>query len=183
MMKDAEILNKLKQGRQSALTAAIERYTPYISTVIFNMAGARLTKEDAEEIASDAFCALWKNAARMNPEKGGVKNYLAGICRNLTAMKMRGRCAETLPIDDVEIPSADTPAESVIKNDRAEYLWRQVMSLGEPDSEIFVRYYEYGEKIKTIAAALNIKSSTVKSKLMRGKAKLKKRLSDTEGLL
>ena len=88
-----------------------------------------------------------------------------------------------MPIDDVEIPSADTLAEAVIKNDRAEYLWRQVMSLGEPDSEIFVRYYEYGEKIKTIAAALNIKSSTVKSKLMRGKAKLKKRLSDTEGLL
>lgn len=54
------------------------------------------------------------------------------------------------------------------------------MSLGEPDNEIFVRYYKFGEKLNDIAAATGVNLSTVKTKLSRGKTKLKKILSNAE---
>ena len=62
-------------------------------------------------------------------------------------------------------------------------VWDAVMSLGEPDNEIFVRYYKFGEKIREIAKATGVNPSTVKTKLSRGKRKLKEILLHAEGLL
>ncbi|MFR5916159.1 MAG: sigma factor-like helix-turn-helix DNA-binding protein [Blautia wexlerae] len=45
----------------------------------------------------------------------------------------------------------------------------KVMSLGEPDSEIFVRRYKFDEKIKDISKAMGLNISTVKTRLSRGK--------------
>ena len=59
-------------------------------------------------------------------------------------------------------------------------LWDAVMSLGEPDNEIFVRYYKFGEKLKDISKATGINISTIKTKLLRGKRKLKIILSNAE---
>lgn len=41
------------------------------------------------------------------------------------------------------------------------------MSLGEPDSEIFVRRYKFDEKIKDISKAMGLNISTVKTRLAR----------------
>lgn len=57
-----------------------------------------------------------------------------------------------------------------------------IMKLGEPDSEIFFRYYYYNEKIRDIASVTGIPISTVKTKLSRGKNKLKQIISSKEGL-
>ena len=60
------------------------------------------------------------------------------------------------------------------------YVWETVMSLGEPDSEIFVRRYKFDEKIKDISKAMGLNISTVKTRLSRGKRKLRKMLSNAE---
>lgn len=54
------------------------------------------------------------------------------------------------------------------------------MSLGEPDSEIFVRRYKFDEKIKDISKAMGLNISTVKTRLSRGKRKLRKMLLNAE---
>lgn len=48
------------------------------------------------------------------------------------------------------------------------------MSLGEPDNEIFVRRYKFDEKLKDISKAMGLNISTIKTRLSRGKRKLKK---------
>ena len=62
-------------------------------------------------------------------------------------------------------------------------LWDAVMRLEEPDNEIFVRYYKFGEKLKDISKATGINISTIKTKLSRGKRKLKIILSNAEEML
>ena len=57
------------------------------------------------------------------------------------------------------------------------------MSLGEPDNEIFIRFYKFDEKLKEISKATGLNISTIKTKLSRGKRKLKKILSDAEEAL
>ena len=57
------------------------------------------------------------------------------------------------------------------------------MSLGEPDNEIFIRRYKFDEKLKDISKATGINISTIKTKLSRGKFKLKKILSNAEEML
>lgn len=59
-------------------------------------------------------------------------------------------------------------------------MWDAVMLLGEPDSEIFVRHYKYGEKHRETAQAVGMGVSAVKQRIARGKIKLKKILEGYE---
>ena len=47
------------------------------------------------------------------------------------------------------------------------------MMLGEPDNKIFVRYYKFEKKLRDISKAMGLNLSTVKTKLSRGRNKLK----------
>ncbi|MCI9626655.1 MAG: sigma-70 family RNA polymerase sigma factor [Clostridia bacterium] len=180
MINEISLLNKLKQKRQTALQTAIELYTPYISVVLFRKVGASLPREDIEEIVSDVFIALWQNANHIDPKKGSIKNYITGIAKRLAARKLQKQSGGYIQLDELEIQGEDNVSETCIENDKAMFLWNAVMGLGEPDNEIFVRYYWYGEKIREIAAVMELNQSTVKTKLSRGKKKLKERLSDME---
>ena len=48
--------------------------------------------------------------------------------------------------------------------------------LGEPDREIFLRYYYYEQKIAEIADEMAMNAGTVKSRLRRGREKLRQTL-------
>mgnify|MGYP003368882995 CR=1 FL=1 len=68
MAEEEKLLMRLKNRKRNAIDEAIEVYTPYLSTVLYNMLGNRLPKEDIEEILSDVFVTLWKNADTIDLE-------------------------------------------------------------------------------------------------------------------
>ena len=148
MIDEQKLLHNLKKRNRNSLDDIIKIYTPYISVIVYNTVGCKLSKEDMEEIVSDTFFLLWQNSLNIDETKGNMRSYLATIARNTSKNKLR-------------------------KYHSNEVLNEQITSLGEPDSEIFFRYYYYNEKIKTISKAMNISLSTVKTKLYRGKQKLK----------
>ena len=117
MTDEAELLQRFRNREKNSIDEAIRIYTPYLSTVLYHMAGNSLPKEDIE--LSDG------------------KNFIE-------------------------------------ENFHNNYVWETVMSLGEPDSEIFVRRYKFDEKIKDISKAMGLNISTVKTRLSRGKRKLRK---------
>lgn len=169
MVDEAKLLLRLGKRQKNSIDKAIEIYTPYLSTVLYNMVGNGLPKEDIEEIIADVFVSLWKNADYIDLSKGTLRSYIAKTARNL-ALKRLSKRREYTPLDDIELPDEKNFTHD---NSISEELWNAVMELGEPDSEIFVRYYKYDEKIKDISKATSLNISTVKSKLSRGKRKLK----------
>lgn len=175
MADEAKLLQKLKNRDQRYLEHTIDLYTPYLSVVLYNYTGNNLPQQDVEEIISDVFVTLWKNADFIDLSKGSIRSYISKCAKNL-ALKRIMKNHESISIDDVEIASYE-------ENKDTDYIWSCVMELGEPDNEIFVRYYKYGEKLKDIAKAVDIPLSTVKTKLLRGKKKLRLKLTDTEELL
>lgn len=176
MTDEKKLLLRLKRGEHGAIEDAVEAYTPYLSTVLYNMCGGRLVKEDAEEVIADTFVALWKNAERIDAQKGTLRSYIAATARNF-ALKKLSKTKNFADIAEVEVAAEGDFAVDTAQSDE---LWDAVMSLGEPDNEIFVRYYKFGEKLNDIAAATGVNLSTVKTKLSRGKTKLKKILSNAE---
>ena len=179
MADEARLLKQLKNKNDKAIESAIELYTPYVSTVLYNIAGASLMREDIEEIISDVFISLWQNADKIDLQKGTIRSYIAATARNYALKRFMQR-KEYTSIDDIELPDEKSITEDTVMYD---FLWKAVMELGEPDNEIFVRYYRYGEKLRDIAVATGVNLSTVKTKLSRGKQKLKKILSETEEML
>ena len=179
MADELKLLTQLKNKERNSIDKAIDVYTPYLSTVLYNMVGNRLPKEDIEEIVSDVFVTLWKNAEYIDPAKGTIRSYLAAVCRNF-ALKRLNKKKDYENLDDIEVPDQKSTIQQDMENSA---LWDDVMSLGEPDNEIFVRYYKFGEKLKDISKATGINISTIKTKLSRGKRKLKIILSNAEEML
>ena len=178
MADEQTLLRRLQNRDMRALEQAIDRYTPYLSTVLYRAAGTSLAREDIEEIVYDTFVCLWQNAGRIDSEKGGIRPYLAAAARNF-AFKRLGRQHPCESLDEVEVSDGHGAAEELAER---ETLWDAVMELGEPDNELFVRYYRYGQTLSEIAGAMGLKLSTVKTKLSRGKKKLKTILQAEESL-
>ncbi|MBQ3109677.1 MAG: sigma-70 family RNA polymerase sigma factor [Clostridia bacterium] len=174
MVDEKKLLEKLKKKDVRTLEQAIKNYTPYLSTVLYNLAGNRLSKEDGEEIISDVFITLWKNVDYINLEKGTVRSYIAAVARNL-ALRRINREVFCSPLDDIGGAQEHDSIEEKLVSDA---LWNAVKELGETDFEIFVRRYKYDEKIRTIAKAMEMNESTIKTHLMRGKKKLKELLKE-----
>ncbi|MBR2884810.1 MAG: sigma-70 family RNA polymerase sigma factor [Clostridia bacterium] len=178
MVDESKLLRQLKQKQEKSINQAIEIYTPYLSTVLFNMVGNGLPKEDIEEIISDVFVMLWKNAEYIDLEKGTIRSYISTSARNF-ALKRLNKKSEYISIDDVDLPDTTNFTDDCFDS---EQLWKAVMKLGEPDNEIFVRFYRFDEKLKDISKATGLNISTIKTKLSRGKRKLKEILNAEESL-
>ena len=92
----------MQRGSERALEWYIHTYTPYVSTIIYNIVGSHMDMADVEEVAADVFEALWKNASTIRSPKG----FLGTTARNLAKNKCR-EMGFTLPLEE-EIVGADT---------------------------------------------------------------------------
>ena len=175
-MDENSALQALCAGDEAALMWFIDRYTAYVATIINNMLLPRLTAADAEEAAADVFLALWKNAPRIKP--GGVRAYLGGIARNKARDALRS-LREELPLEEdvLSIPGPG-PDEALTERELAERTRRAVELMPEPDREIFLRHYYYCQGVADIALALDLNANTVKTRLRRGRERLRKEMAE-----
>lgn len=179
MTEDEKLINNIKRKRRGALEKLIDMYTPYIGTIIYNVIGSSLPKEDMEEVISDTFITLWRNADKFDIHKGCLRTYLGTIARNLAKNKLSARKDSSELNESISATNSE-PHIAIEQADERAAMIQAIESLGEPDSEIFMRYYYYDEKISYISKAMKIPGSTVKTKLSRGRRKLKEILQGSE---
>ena len=114
---------------------------------------------------------LWSNADRVKPDK--IKAYLGGIARNLAKLKTRELGHEIPLEDDIIVISDITPEHTLEKREQARMMKQAVLSMQYPEREIFLRHYYYYQPVAQIAEEMGLNISTVKTKLRRGRDKLK----------
>ncbi len=180
-MQEKELLKKLRQRRNRALEIAIDQYGAYVATVIRNVLGNGGTMEDAEELAADVFYALWEHADTVT--EGKLKPWLGAVARNRAKDLLRKR-RPTLPMDEdvLTIPTG-SPEDQTLVADQKRMLLEAVQSMPEPDREIFLRFYYKLETMESIALRMGIPLGTVKTKLHRGRKRLKELLTEQEAVL
>lgn len=172
MINEAKILANLRGKKRGSLDKVIDIYTPYISVIVYNIIGRVMTNEDIEEVISDTFISLWKHADVINNEKGSIRAYLGAIARNGAKNKLRG-VENHIELDENIISKDVEPQGNLILKEDKKLLMELITQLGEPDSEIFIRYYYFGESIGKISQRTGICTSTIKTRLARGRIKLK----------
>lgn len=173
-MDEKRALQALRRHDESALAWFIERYAPYVNTIIFNIIGGVMSTLDIEEVASDVFLALWKNADKIRP--GKVKAYLSATARNRAKDRLRGLGRE-LPLEEDVLTAADSDIEHDLEiREQAALVKRAMLKMGYPDREIFLRHYYYCQTLSQIAEEMGMNLSTVKTRLRRGRGKLKETL-------
>lgn len=171
-MRDETILRKMRAGEPEGLEALMERYIPYVSAICWNILRGSMAKEDAEEVASDVFLAAWEQAESIKP--GKAKAWLGAVARNKAKNRLRQLGCD-LPLDEdiLDIPDENTPADAAEQAEERRLVRRSIDRLGEPDREIFLRHYYYFQTVSEISQEMGLNESTIKTKLRRGRSRLR----------
>lgn len=173
-MKESKALREMQRGSEEALGWFIDRYSGYVTTIIYNIIGACMDSGDVEEVASDVFLAFWQNAKKVRSRS--VKAYLGAIARNRAKNKLR-ECGYDLPLEEqILLVDGISPETEFQRRELARVVQRAVLALPQPDREIFLRFYYYSQCTEQIAGEMGINHSTVRSKLRRGRQSLKETL-------
>lgn len=172
MTEDERLIHNIRQKRRGALEKVIDLYTPYVGTIIYNVIGSAMSKEDMEEVVSDTFVSLWCNADKFDVNKGCLRTYLGTMARNLAKNKLAKQTVNAELNENIAAAHSE-PYIKVERDEERTAMIRAINELGEPDSEIFMRYYYYDEKISYISRLMSLPGNTVKTKLARGRRKLK----------
>ena len=168
-IQEEEILAKLRRGEAAGLEELMERYTPYVSAV-----AARILPgcpEEWEELAAETFLEAWKCRRTLRP--GNLKGWLGAVVRNRAFNRLRAR-RETLPLEeDALLLSPDSPQLQLEQRELEEVLRRALDGLEAGDRELFVRHYYYGQTVARAAEEMGVNLSTAKTRLRRGRERLK----------
>lgn len=180
LIEEQRLLANLKKGKRDSLEKVIELYTPYVNVITYNIIGSMMTKEDIEEVISDVFISLWKHAATLDQNKGTIRAYLGATARNCAKNKLR-EFEPHVELDEQIVSRTAVFDTALEQKEDQKLLLDMIVALGEPDSEIFLRYYYYNERIKKISHCVGLCQATVKTKLARGRMKLKEVIMQKRG--
>ncbi len=169
--RDAEWALGIEQRDANALEAVVRCYTGYVLTIIRKTAVPPLTEEDAEELASDVFVSLWKNAHALR-DPFALKAYLAQIARRAAIDRVR-RCKVDLSLEEDCLTVAHSNPETIATlHEQSEIIAATLQTMEPIRRACMVYRYYYGEELAMIAKRLKLPLSTVKSHIYRGRRQL-----------
>ena len=175
-MNEAKALALLKKGDEEALEWFIDKYSAYVGTVVSNILQSSMSHEDVEEVTADVFVTLWRSAENLYPLN--LKGYLSRVARSLSMQKLRDKATE-LPLDeDILILDDDSEFDRLAREEQDEMVRKAVYAMPQPDKEIFLRFYFYCQSVSVIANQMQMNPSTIKTKLRRGRERLRVILSN-----
>ena len=174
-MTEAKALNQLQQGSADALKWFISNYTPYVSTIVYNVIGSSMSTADVEEVTSDVFYTFWNNADKV--KLSSVRGYLGSIARSKAKNKFREAGYEFGLDDDLYISEDISIEEKYLEDELHTIVKQEVLSMKEPEREILLRYYYYCQSIPNIAKEMGMSVPNIKVKLHRARNVLKSTLT------
>lgn len=179
-MQDKELLSLCIDNPDKGLAYVVDQYTSLIYYIVNQKILGVGTTEDVKECVSDVFLDFYQQLNRIDLDRGSIKAYLAMIAKRkgIDWYRRLVRIAKyTSYEEEFEDLSGSISVENeMLHKEEKRILIDVIKSLGEPDSEIFIRKYYMGQKTKEIAEKLNINSNTVDKKVSRGLKKLKNML-------
>lgn len=177
---DQELLRQLAKGNETAFRALYERYQGPIFRFALHMSGNNAT---AEEVTQEVFMLLIRNPKAYQPKKGPVAGYMFGIARNLTRRSIQLRHLD-VPIGDYDgngdglaLASSADVLQELSQSELLTQLRKAVLSLPEPYREALVLCDLEEMSYARAAEFLECSPGTVASRLHRGRAILKAKLS------
>jgi len=179
-LDEQDLISRLKAGDRRSLEDIITAYTHYVTAVAARALLPAPSREDLEEVVSDAFLALWRR--REDLEAGrSLRPWLAVTARNLATDRLRRRReTEAIPL---HLPDGRPGPEELAERQALHHHLRQLVEdMEEPDRTLFLRYYFCEEPLKQVADDLGLNQSTAKTRLARGRERLKQALCKKGGV-
>jgi len=180
-VEEKDIEEAIKSGDCEVFIQIVEKYSKLLWVVVGGILSNVGTAEDIEECISDTYVNLWKSKKAFNHKKGSLKTLLTTIARRRALDRYR-QLKKTVVIElDEDIASPDDDLfESITTKEMHSGLYNAIQTLNEPDKEILIRRYFFGEKPSIIADKTHLQVKEVENRLYQSKLKLRKQLIEKE---
>ena len=173
--EDRALVKRLLERDEDALREVMRAH----GGVVFGMA-RRVVADPmlAEEVAQDAFLALWRRPGAYDPERGSLQAFLLGVTRNKAIDLVRHeeslRKAKEALIAEAEATSEHLSTyELTATSGERDELMAALAQVSEVQREAVVLAYFGGRTYREVAKELEIPEGTAKTRLRDGLSKLR----------
>ena len=176
---DNSIIERILSGDKSGYKDLANRHKDYAFTVAYKIAG---TREDAEEIAQDAFIQAFQALPTFNQEAKFTTWFYRIVFNAALMFKRKNRIrAEDIELSQsAQYVTADTDKNLKITEQR-QYIQKAFNHLSPDDVTIITLFYLKEQSLEEIAKVVGISAETAKVKLCRARKRLAETMSKMLG--
>jgi RNA polymerase sigma-70 factor (ECF subfamily) len=177
-LSDNEVISQILAGDQAAYGHLVNRYQNYVYTLALRMVKNR---EDAEEVAQDAFIKAYKYLADF---KGASKftTWLYTIVNNTGISFLRKKKLDIQSLDNENVfKTADNQdsgvrANTVEQKSKVNMVNKAISLLSGDDAQIITLFYKAEQSLEETAQVLGIEVNAAKVRLHRARTRLKQKM-------
>ena len=177
-LNDNEIISQVLNGDQQAYAGLVSRYQSYVFTLALRMVKNR---EDAEEVAQDAFIKAYKYLADF---KGHSKfsTWLYTIVNNTGISFLRKKKLDIHSLDNEKVFEVADSQDSGMRANIIEQKSKLAMVndaialLSTDDAQIITLFYKAEQSLEETAQVLGIEVNAAKVRLYRARTRLKEKM-------
>lgn len=177
-MTDDALTALLRDDLERGMAELVRQYSGYVYIIVKNRLLGVGVHEDIEEAVSDVF-AMFYRWMQSHDTAGASPRALLAVMAKRHAVNQYYKLTRQPVCDSLETFLSE-PAGRDAAPDEHVLLMQAVQALGEPDSEIVLRRFYFGQPSKEIGAALGLKPNTVDQRLSRALKKLRGALGEEQ---
>jgi RNA polymerase sigma-70 factor (ECF subfamily) len=183
-LADEELMERVAGNDADAFEVVLERHADAAFALAYRICGRRPA---AEDIAQEAFLAVWRSGARYDRARGSVRTWTLGIVHNRAVDSLRRSSVhERRRVTDEGIEDTLEAPERTESQAMEKATSREIRgALGELPSEqrkVIELAYFGGFTHVEIASMIGTPVGTVKGRMRLGLRKLRDRLQDWEAV-
>jgi RNA polymerase sigma-70 factor (ECF subfamily) len=176
-ISDEYYIERVLQGDHSAFATLVERH----KDMVFTLANRMLkNREDAEEVAQDAFLKAYRSLRKFRKESR-FSTWLYRIVYNLCVSQLRKIKKPVNSLDEegknIDIEDTHNRMQKIEEADRKKYIDYAIDNLNYEERSIITLYYQDDLSVEEISKITQLTQSNVKVKLHRSRIKLYRELN------
>jgi len=167
---DEMLIKRIARGDQLAMRTLFGRHRVPLYRWLMRLVGDEAL---AEDLLSDAFLDVWRQAAAFEA-RSSVSTWLLAIARYkaLSARRRRTDAELDEKVASTVADTADDPEVMLEKKTRAELLRHALARLSPEHGEVIDLVYFHGKSVKEVAEVVGIAEATVKTRMFYARKKL-----------
>jgi RNA polymerase sigma-70 factor, ECF subfamily len=167
---DAALIRAIASGNRSAMRTFYLRHNVRVFRFISRLVADRVP---AEDLVSDVFMEVWSKAGSYEG-RSQVSTWLLAIARfkALSAVSRRREILGDEPAMELVEDSADTPEETVLKEDRTAQLRRCLAQMSREHREVIDLVYYHEKSVEEVAEIIQLPKNTVKTRMFYARKRL-----------
>ena len=167
---DAALIRSIAAGDKHAMQILFARHNVRVFQFLLRFVG---DKSAAEDLVSDVFLDVWRQASRFQA-RSHVSTWLLAIARNKALSALRRRSTEELDEDAaaaMEDPQ-DNPEVTLQNRQKTEILLNCPTQLSPAHREIIDLVYYHEKSIDEVAEIIGVPQNTVKTRMFYARKRI-----------